>query len=242
MVDTVPTLNVNEVYGPVAQGEGPWAGRPQVFLRMAGCNLNCVWCDTPYSWDWTRYDRADEAHKMTFGEVAEQVQLLGGQHPASPTGLCITGGEPMVQAKGLGVLLNEHLHWAAGRVSIETNGTRPASRLLQRLIGLWVVSPKLANSEIPLAKRIKPEVLERYVAMYLRGVTVVFKFVVERPEDLEEVEALGLPDAVVWIMPQARSADEVMTRAATLEAPTLDRGWRMTLRQQVLLHGDRRGT
>ena len=238
MVETVPALKVNEIYGPVAQGEGPWAGRPQVFLRLAGCNLNCVWCDTPYSWDWTRFDQATETHKMTSAEVAAEV---AGRARHDSVGLCITGGEPMVQGKRLGDMLNHHLVFSPSRVSIETNGTRPPTGDLERAIGLWVVSPKLANSEIPYTKRIKPDVLDAFAALYVRTGNVAFKFVVEDEIDLNEVVSLGLPDAAVWIMPQARTGDELLRRAADLEGAVLAKGWSMTLRRQVLLHGDRRG-
>ena len=60
----VRLLNVNEIFGPTIQGEGPHTGRLVGFLRLAGCNLACSWCDTPYSWDWTKYDKAEESKRI----------------------------------------------------------------------------------------------------------------------------------------------------------------------------------
>ena len=54
------TLPLSEVFGPTFQGEGPHAGRRCAFVRLGGCNLSCEWCDTPYTWDATRYDLALE--------------------------------------------------------------------------------------------------------------------------------------------------------------------------------------
>ena len=46
------SLTVSEIFGPTFQGEGPFTGRAAVFLRLGRCNLDCKWCDTPYTWDW----------------------------------------------------------------------------------------------------------------------------------------------------------------------------------------------
>ena len=45
-------LAVSEIFGPTHQGEGPSTGRLCGFVRLARCNLSCLWCDTPYTWDW----------------------------------------------------------------------------------------------------------------------------------------------------------------------------------------------
>lgn len=78
---------ISEIFYSV-QGEGSLAGIPSVFIRTSGCNLRCVWCDTPYaSWNPT-------GTEMTLEEILSAVS----QHPA--THVVLTGGEPMV-AKGI---------------------------------------------------------------------------------------------------------------------------------------------
>src|SRR5262245_52198924 len=63
------SLVVSEVFGPTWQGEGPSIGRRCGFVRLGRCNLACTWCDTPYTWDWERYDPAKELHRRLVTEV-----------------------------------------------------------------------------------------------------------------------------------------------------------------------------
>jgi len=235
-------LFTNEVYGPVLQGEGPDAGRPFVFLRLAGCNLDCSWCDTPYAWDWKRYDRTVERHKESIELVAEAVAVLWEKHPGA--GLVVTGGEPLLQDEGLAILLG-YLD-PKRLVAVETNGTYSPSRELQEHVGLWVVSPKLQNAGVADKLRIRLDALGTFGAIRYLGKRVVLKAVVESPGELAEVAALqqmmDLPDRFVWVMPQGTTGQQIMTRARRLEQAVIDRGWNLTLRHQVLMHGDRRGT
>ena len=68
-----PVLVVAEVFGPTFQGEGPSAGRRAMFLRLGRCNLDCAWCDTPYTWDWSRFDPAVELHRRTVDDVMSEL-------------------------------------------------------------------------------------------------------------------------------------------------------------------------
>lgn len=90
------------------QGEGKNQGKPCLFIRLAGCNLKCRWCDTPES--------RDGGIEMGLDTILEQVWRL------NPPYVCITGGEPLLQAEDL-----EHLLASLSRrgtlIDIETNGT-----------------------------------------------------------------------------------------------------------------------
>ncbi|WP_292518522.1 radical SAM protein [Methanoculleus sp.] len=99
---------VSEIFRSL-QGEGKNQGRPCTFIRLAGCNLRCAWCDTSYAWEGGR--------EMSVTEVLDRVWLQNGKQ------ICITGGEPLLQsAEVLELLKKFSLHGYS--VEIETNGTR----------------------------------------------------------------------------------------------------------------------
>src|SRR5205085_2854334 len=107
---------VAEVFGPTFQGEGPSIGRRAGFVRLGRCNLDCSWCDTPYTWDWDRFDPAVELRSERLVDIVEQ---LAAMHPEI---VVLTGGEPLLQQRHLGPLLDACLErgWP---VEVETNGT-----------------------------------------------------------------------------------------------------------------------
>lgn len=106
------------------QGEGFHMGKGATFLRVAGCNLRCRWCDTSYSFD------SSKARLMSAQEIVSEIQMPH-QH------IVITGGEPTLY--DLGPLVQE-LHKMGKYVAIETNGTNPVP--LDWGIDWITVSPK----------------------------------------------------------------------------------------------------
>lgn len=142
---------LSEVFGPTIQGEGRHAGRPCAFCRLALCNLDCKWCDTPYTWDWQRYDRDVEVHHVSVGSAVEQVRAcLGGADL-----VVVSGGEPLVQRRAL-VELAAQLRPLD--VHVETNGTvAPGDDLT---VAWFSVSPKLLpSSQVDLRRAYKQTAL-----------------------------------------------------------------------------------
>jgi 7-carboxy-7-deazaguanine synthase len=228
----VTTLAVSEIFGPTVQGEGPTAGRRAGFVRLGRCNLDCVWCDTPYTWDWDRFDPAVEVTPLPTSEVVARLDAMMVER------VVVTGGEPLLQQRGLLPLLLA-LGERGWVVEVETNGTIAPSPAVAAAVTAFNVSPKLANSGIPLTRRIRPAALG---ALVETG-KAVFKFVVAEASELDEVAALvsahGL--APVWIMPEGTSAAVVSSRLAALADPVVARGWNLSTRLQVLVWGDERG-
>lgn len=106
------TLTVTEIFRSI-QGESTWAGLPCVFVRLTGCNLRCVWCDTAYAFS--------GGTKMTVEDVVARVAEL-----ACPL-VEITGGEPLLQEACPS--LAEALLGRGLTVLCETSGALPIDRV-----------------------------------------------------------------------------------------------------------------
>lgn len=97
------------------QGEGPFAGRPAVFVRLAGCNLQCPWCDTDYTTDRKRWGEKDLSEKIINDTLPDDKPSQYRKNL-----IVFTGGEPFRQ--NLEPLVSTLL-WAKCEVQVETNGT-----------------------------------------------------------------------------------------------------------------------
>lgn len=223
------------------QGEGKLTGVPSAFIRSSGCNLRCVWCDTPYaSWN-------PEGTEQSVAELVEWVGSLNRQH------VVFTGGEPVIQPEA--EALCEALKQAGRHVTLETAGT-----VFKRLaIDLLSLSPKLSNStpwqreegrfaRVHEEKRLNFEAMNQLIAhTHERGGEVQVKFVVAQPDDLREVEAVvarldHLARADVLLMPEGTTVATLAERGNWVAEVCKTTGFRFCPRLHVYLYGDTRGT
>lgn len=227
-------LVVSEVFGPTFQGEGPTLGRRAAFLRLGRCNLDCTWCDTPFTWDWERHDPAAELSRRTVDVVVAEVAAMGVDR------VVVTGGEPLLQQRALVPFLEAAADrgWA---VEVETNGTRAPAPEVTALVERFTVSPKLANSGVAAKRAIVPDALAAFAATG----KAAFKFVATGAGDLDDVAAVvdahGIDAASVWVMPEGTTAEAVTGGARLLADAVAARGWNLTTRLHVLVWGDERG-
>lgn len=118
-------MKVNEIFYSL-QGEGHYTGTPAVFVRFAGCNLRCWFCDTDF----------EKGVEMSEDEIVEAVL----QYPTRY--VVITGGEPTLQ---ITASLCDKLHAHGLYLMMETNGTRPLPEGCQ--VDWITCSPKLIDVE-----------------------------------------------------------------------------------------------
>jgi 7-carboxy-7-deazaguanine synthase len=226
---------ISEIFYSV-QGEGLLTGVPSVFVRTSGCNLRCVWCDTPYaSWN-------PEGQEMSVEEVVAEVEKYPARH------CVLTGGEPMI-ARGIrdlaGALAKKNYH-----ITIETAGTVAPDGIPCHLASL---SPKLSNStpqEYPAwirrheATRFQPEILKAWI----ENREFQLKFVISSKNDFSEIEGLvaslgvPVPPSRILLMPQGITEEELLGRQSEVLAVCLERGYRYCDRLQIRLFGNTRGT
>jgi len=105
-------LNISEIFYSI-QGEGSYSGYPCVFIRVGGCNLNCIWCDTKYAFSST--------HKLKIEEIVKKINKY-------PTNMVeITGGEPLLQ-KNIYFLFNK-INMSRKKILLETSGSLDISKV-----------------------------------------------------------------------------------------------------------------
>lgn len=221
------------------QGEGELTGVPSVFVRTSGCNLRCAWCDTPYaSWN-------PEGEMQSVAAITAEVQA----HPMARH-VVLTGGEPMI-AKEIHELAAE-VKKLGHHITIETAATVKPEGIACDLASL---SPKLLNSAPDALEhgawrkkhettRWQPDVVRAWIDNY----SYQFKFVVARPEDVEELEHMlaalhrEIPRHKVLLMPEATSLEKMRLRAGWLGELCKARGYRYAHRLHIELYGNKRGT
>ena len=215
---------ISEVFYSI-QGEGATAGVPAVFVRLQGCTVGCVWCDTRYSWDPDAGRAADL--DAILAEVAafpcRRVVVTGGEPLESPL------FEPLVPALGSRGL----------EIEVETSGTRPPPAGIGRAVQ-WNVSVKLAGSGVEEGKRIRPDAIRAFLAR-----EAWWKFVVTGDRDVSEVlrlaERFALPRERILLQAEAVRREDLLERSAWVVEACKRHGFRFSPRLHLLLWGARRG-
>lgn len=208
------------------QGEGRYTGRPSLFFRFGGCNMQCpgfgcqerapdgavvVGCDTVYAVDkrhfgstWLPIEHADELRTimMTY-ELPEKVDVV------------MTGGEPLIYAdNAVFVAFVEYLIHVGHRVTFETNGAMPVdfARFPIYHECIFALSVKLSNSGEPKPRRIRPS---SFVPIARHSKESFFKFTLDcnvltngGEDEIHEIMALA-PEQEVFCMPLGGSRTEL---------------------------------
>jgi 7-carboxy-7-deazaguanine synthase len=181
------------------QGEGLLAGKPSVFVRLAGCPLRCKFCDTVYS------QNANAGKKMSITKIAEEIKKY------SCDSVVITGGEPMINSHI--TLLCEEIKKMERHITIETSGIKFIANLRCDLMS---ISPKLSNAyENPAdsEKFLKIDQLQKLIDNY----NYQLKFVIDKNRDIDEVHQVlkklkNIDITKVLLMPQAKNLAEYLNK------------------------------
>jgi 7-carboxy-7-deazaguanine synthase len=228
-------MRIAEIFHSI-QGEGRLVGTPSVFIRTSGCNLRCVWCDTPYtSWE-------PEGEERNLDEILAETKRYPAKHAV------VTGGEPLLAHEI--EALTQQLKRAGFHITVETAAT------IFKPVGcdLMSMSPKLVNSTpwkrdqgkfawMHEQHRINMPVIEQFIERY----DYQLKFVVERESDFAEVEGIleklgNVERSRVFIMPQGITREELHERARWIVELCKEHGFSYTPRLHIELWGNRRGT
>ncbi|WP_437192182.1 7-carboxy-7-deazaguanine synthase QueE [Planctomicrobium sp. SH527] len=224
---------ISEVFESV-QGEGRFVGVSSGFIRTSGCNLRCVFCDTPYtSWK-------PEGQEHSFDELFTLIEAMTSGH------MVVTGGEPLLTPEV--IPFTQELKRRGYTITIETAGTVHRPEVVADLMS---ISPKLRNS-VPVGtnweqrhevRRHRPEIIRSLTTEY----DYQFKFVIDQRADINEVEHYleefpHVNNDNVYLMPQGIQWNELYSKLDWLTYEAEKRGWQVTPRKHIELFGNTRGT
>lgn len=234
-------LPVSEIFGPTLQGEGPYAGQACWFIRLGGCNLSCVWCDTPY---------ATGQHGTPMSQVAKRsIDDILATIPAGWR-VILTGGEPLMHT-GMPAfqLLLAGLQAKQAEIHVETNGMFVPDTATGALISHFTVSPKInvamrhANHHPSLgdwhdhqAKTAMKWVVD---GLDQPGVLAALPERVARIRQLSQDH--GVPAGQVWLMPEGELLPDLQKHWADIAQAAADAGVNATHRLHTLAWGNEPG-
>jgi len=165
-------LPVMEIFGPTIQGEGMVIGQKTMFVRTAGCDYSCAWCDSAFTWDGSG---KDEIRMMTAEEIVAELFRTGRETFSHVT---VSGGNPalLTHLDELIALLHER----GMTVALETQGSRWQEWFLQ--IDDLTLSPKPPSSTMETNWAVLDDIVER-LSQHKRNFSL--KVVVFDERDLE---------------------------------------------------------
>lgn len=228
-------LAISEMFSDTIQGEGVNAGMISTFLRLQGCTLECVWCDTLEVWRFGNEYSFDEIF-----ELFESVDLINKFREGQS--LVLTGGSPVKQQKQLVlfIIAFKEKYGFKPHIQIENECTIMPIQSLIDIVDVWNNSPKLSNSGMKEKARFKPEIINKISLLPNSW----FKFVIANHEDWKEIERDYLPfmrKKQIILMPEGVTQEELSKNREWVADMAIEHGVRYCDRLHVILWNKKTG-
>ena len=201
-------LKVSQLFYDTVQGEGIYAGTPAIFLRLHGCTLNCLYCDTKDIWKEGVLIEVDEIIDI-FSEYNLFFKLQQGAH------LVITGGSPLLQQKALSVLFENLAEKGLEKfpkgflffIEMENECIIKPTPEILRFVTHWNNSPKLPSSGYTFTPP-----APAYLKLFSNS---TYKFVIQDEEDWQYLQRHYIETGVlkkkqIILMPCAKNKKELL--------------------------------
>lgn len=208
MMHKFPVL---EIFGPTIQGEGMVVGRKTMFVRTAGCDYSCAWCDSAFTWDGSA---KEDIERLTADDIIDRLIEEGGDRFDHVT---ISGGNPAL-LKNLHELI-QPLHERGIEVALETQGSRWQDWFVD--IDDLTISPKPPSSLMTTNWDVLDDIIQRLQEQG-RSSHVSLKVVIFNDEDLTYAETVHqrYPDVPFFL--QVGNDDLVEEKPGSLASHLLD--------------------
>ena len=213
-------MKISEIFYSI-EGEGIEIGRPEIFIRLAKCNLRCEWCDTKYSWN--------NGEEMSIREIINEVT----KHPCKS--ISITGGEPLLQKEDLSELI-QRLRKSGYWIQINTNGTIFDKRIFE-LVDLVSMDCKCPSSRMKSDLHVLKKTKDLFASKSQ------FKFVISNEEDYQYAKNVvmslleGAPNVIFQPEWDSRKISKKLTELVMKDQLDV----RIILQQQKMIWGAKRG-
>ena len=224
-------IAVSEIFHSI-QGEGPYIGKPAVFVRLTGCNLNCAWCDTKFTWHALHLEKAK---LYSPADLVNAIAKFNCGH------IVWTGGEPLLQQDAILHTIRFHMLDYQSH-EIETNGTIRINNALAFKMKAINLSPKLDSSEVYWARYNRKALTD-----FSQHNNVAWKFVItDLEKDLKEIksnydEAFNLYPGQIYLMPEGVTYNSQVSRYAKLIIEACKKyGYNFAPRLQIIMYGNER--
>lgn len=175
------------------QGEGIDMGQACIFIRLFGCNLQCSWCDSKFTWH-NDFIKKNNIIKISPEELFEEIK--------ESKYIIITGGEPTLQQEKLKPFLklckNEGI-----KIGIESNGSIQVSKEFQCMIDTYIISPKLKNSENPNH-------------LFFPVKKAKYKFILKSEKDIKEMQIFSEKHCIekenIFLSPEGTTKEKILEK------------------------------
>ncbi len=214
-------VNISEIFYS-NQGEGKNREIPYIFVRFAGCNLTCIWCDSKYTW---HKDFLDFKTFQLF-DLINEIRALSQKHNTNR--ILFTGGEPLLFSDVIEFLMKQFSDFF---FEVETNGS---------------IATDLPFHQINVSYKLKNAKTRYYdLKIFPNTPCVDYKFVICDEDDIHEALNVAqnhdIPRDQIYFMPEGVDPDILQKRSLWLEQKCREIGVHFSPRLHIMLFGNKRG-
>ncbi len=230
------SIRISEIFGPTIQGEGALIGQPTIFVRTAGCDYRCSWCDTMHAVD-SKYRY--EWEYMHAEQIFEKIKILSSEKPIM---ISLSGGNPAIHDFKPLIDIG---HGQGYKFALETQGS--IARSWFKDLDILTLSPKPPSSEMDTDW----QAFDMCLKAAGDNAQIIFKLVIMNDEDYEYARGLSnkYPEFPLYLQAcnnggDSVNIDNIMDKTRWLIDKVMADRWndvRILPQLHVLLWGDKRG-